>query len=267
MSIVKISIGIVGLPNVGKSTLFNQFTGQSVNAENYPFATIDPNVGVVAMPDDRLYKVAQIMDSKKVLPATLEFVDIAGLVKGAHEGKGLGNQFLARIRETDAILHIVRGFKDENVAHFEGRVDPAGDFNTVLEELKAASLSKPQVVLLNGEGNSDFADLILDIKKGVTKEDLRKLANLFLEKLDLITFFTANANEARSWFVKNGTKVPDAAAVVHNDFKDKFIKAEVINWQTLVETGGWQKAKQKGLVRLEGKDYTVQEGDIILVKI
>jgi len=285
---MKLSIGIVGLPNVGKSLLFKILTKQEVNIANYPFCTINPNVGVVPVKDERLEKVAAVMESKEILPAVLEFVDIAGLVRGAHQGAGLGNQFLSHIREVDAIIHLVRVFKDSEIVHFEGKVEPLADFETVENELKMKDeeakekenlLSlKPQLVLLNGEPSETPADLLsaikekrfpyltLNLKNGLIKEDLQNIFKAFFVLLDLITFYTANENEARSWFIKKGTLAPRAAGIIHTDFENKFIKAEVINWQKLVEAGSWHAAKQKGWLRLEGREYVVQDGDVILIK-
>lgn len=285
---MKLSIGIVGLPNVGKSTLFKALTKQEVSIANYPFVTIDPNVGVVQAPDERLQEVAKVIGSKKVLPAVLEFVDIAGLVAGAHEGKGLGNQFLAHIREVDAILHVVRVFEDKDIIHFEGESDAVRDFETVLTELKAKDeesaekenllSTKPQLILLNGEEREveevllnkiksfGYPYLTLDLGTGLGGDVLEKIFGSFLKLLDSITFFTANENEARSWFVKKGTKAPQAAGVVHTDFEQKFIKAEVIGWKKLLEAGNWSAARQKGWLRLEGKEYVVQDGDVMVIR-
>jgi len=286
--IMKLSIGIVGLPNVGKSLFFKLLTKQEVNVSNYPFATISPNVGVVPAPDERLKKIAEIMHSQKVLPAVLEFVDIAGLVAGAHEGRGLGNQFLAHIREVDAIVHLVRVFKDKEIVHFEGELNPERDFETVLNELRLKDeqskekinlLScKPQLVILNGQKEETpislikkidslkFPYLFIDLKKDFSEESLKKIFEAFIKLLHLVTFFTANENEARSWFVKKGTKAPQAAGVIHTDFEKRFIKAEVINWQKLLEAKSWLIAKQKGWLRLEGKDYEVEDGDVMLIR-
>ena len=285
---MKISIGIIGLPNVGKSTLFKLLTKQEAKIANYPFVTIDPNVGVVAMPDERLAQVAKAIGSKAIFPAVFEFVDIAGLVKGAHKGAGLGNQFLSHIREVDAIVHLVRIFKDSDIIQFDAASNSLSDFETILEELKLKDeesrekinllSAKPQLVVLNGQAEEIPPELInkfkslnqpyllINLKNELGEEDLKKIFGEFLKFLKLITFFTANENEARSWFVKEGTKAPLAAGVIHTDFEQKFIKAEVINWQTLLNTGNWQQAKQKGLVRLEGKEYVVQEGDVVLIK-
>jgi small GTP-binding protein len=302
---MKLSIGIVGLPNVGKSTLFKALTKQEVKIANYPFVTIDPNVGVVGIPDERLEKVAKVIGSKEIFPAVFEFVDIAGLVKGAHQGAGLGNQFLSHIREVDAIIHLVRIFKNTEIVHFENELNPLRDFETVLEELKLKDeqskekenllSKKPQLIILNGKPEEvpqdlinkiielKFPYLILDLKDitietalplmEVAAQWLSDILNVFLKLLDLVVFYTANENEARSWLVKKGTKVPRAAGVVHTDFEKKFIKAEAINWQKLLEArsassgqAAWQTAKQKGLIRLEGKDYAVEDGDVIVIR-
>jgi hypothetical protein len=285
---MKISIGIVGLPNVGKSTLFQALTKQEVKIANYPFATINPNVGVVAIKDERLERVAKAMGSREILPAVFEFVDIAGLVKGSHQGAGLGNQFLAHIREVDAIINLIRIFRDKEIIHFEAEPDPSRDLETVLSELKLKDKQskeqvnllsiKPQLIILNGKPEEatselinkiqtlDYPYLIIDLKNDLSETDFKNIFQEFLKLLDLIIFFTANENEARSWFVKKGTLAPQAAGVVHTDFENKFIKAEVINWQKLVESGSWHNAKQKGWIRLEGKDYIVQDGDVTVVK-
>ena len=285
---MKLSIGIVGLPNVGKSLLFKILTKQEVNIANYPFCTINPNVGVVPAKDERLEQVAKVMGSKQILPAVFEFIDIAGLVRGAHQGAGLGNQFLAQIREADAIIHLVRIFQDSEIVHFEGKVEPLADFETIENELKMKDeqsqekenllSKKPQLILLNGEPSETPADLLstikekrfpyltLNLKNGLIKEDLQNIFKAFFVLLDLITFYTANENEARSWFVKKGTVAPAAAGIVHTDFENKFIKAEVIEWNRLLEAGSWQQAKQKGWIRLEGKEYVVQDGDVMIIK-
>jgi len=285
---MKLSIGIVGLPNVGKSLLFKILTKQEVNIANYPFCTINPNVGVVPAKDERLEQVAKVMGSKQILPAVFEFIDIAGLVRGAHQGAGLGNQFLAQIREADAIIHLVRIFQDSEIVHFEGKVEPLADFETIENELKMKDeqsqekenllSKKPQLILLNGEPSETPTDLLsvikekrfpyltLNLKNGLIKEDLQNIFKAFFVLLDLITFYTANENEARSWFVKKGTVAPAAAGIVHTDFENKFIKAEVIEWNRLLEAGSWQQAKQKGWIRLEGKEYVVQDGDVMIIK-
>lgn len=284
---MKLSIGIIGLPNAGKSTLFKELTKRNVPIASYPFTTIDPNHGVVAAKDERLEKLAQIFHSKGVFPAALEFVDIAGLVRGAHKGEGLGNQFLSHIREVDAVIHLIRSFEASDVPHIENTIDPARDFEIVKEELKRKDeqskekenllSAKPQLIVLNGlvgevprssaSSSAWFRDsLIFDLKRGLSDADIKKIFSEILRLLELITFFTVNENEARSWFVKKGTPVVKAAGVIHTDFESKFIKAEVINWQKLVEAGNWNQARNKGLIRLEGRDYIVEEGDVVLVK-
>ena len=278
------SIGIIGLPNVGKSTFFQALTKIPVNIANYPFTTIKPNIGVVTAPDKQLEQIAEIFHSKKILPFPLEFYDIAGLVKGSHQGLGLGNQFLARIRECDALIHIIRVFQNPQIVHPEGEINALRDFEIVQNELQFKDsdskekfnllAEKPQLLLINGKKQEAppldlslpylFADLSSDnwIVSGVIQvfEELFKL-------LDLIVFYTANENEARSWLIKKGTSIKQAAGLIHSDFEEKFIKAEVINWQKLCEAGNWQKSKFKGWLRLEGRDYLVQNNDVILFKI
>lgn len=296
---MKLSIGIIGLPNVGKSTFFQFLTKIKVNIQNYPFTTIHPNVGVVAPPDERLTKIAQIFHSQKILPCPLEFVDIAGLVKGAHEGQGLGNQFLAQIRECDALVHIIRVFQNPKIVHIEGEINPQRDFETVQNELEYKDLEskekinllskKPQLILINGkqkEVPAEFLEylksknlpyLVIDLDDSQSSEssevklpnipNIPNIADYFIKLLNLITFFTANKNEAHSWLIKQGTEIKKAAALVHTDFEEKFIKAEVISWDKLVATGDWHQAKMKGWLRLEGKEYMVQDGDVIFFKI
>lgn len=344
------SIGIVGLPNVGKSTLFKALTKKPVDVSNYPFCTISPNVGVVTVPDERLQKLAQISKSAKIIPTTIEFVDIAGLVKNAHQGEGLGNQFLSHIREVDAIVQVLRAFKDANVAHVAGKIDPKSDRETIdlelifadleavkkrlaknekesrgakdssetkqalslqpiLEKLKAGLESgrlaseiitvaeevtlikdlnlltvKPMIYVLNVDENdiieetdylpisakieSELAELSDEEAKEYLKE--LRLASSGLDKLikrayailNLITFFTSGEKESRAWTIKRGGKAPQAAGVIHTDFEQGFIRAEIINWQDLVEAGGEAKAREKGLIRLEGKNYVMRDGDV-----
>jgi GTP-binding protein YchF len=365
-------LGIVGLPNVGKSTLFNALTQAGALAANYPFATIDPNVGVVPVPDERLKLLGDFFNSKKVTPAIVEFVDIAGLVKGASKGEGLGNQFLANIRECDAIVHVVRCFEDENVVHVDGSVDPKRDIETINFELifadlevlerriakttKAARVGDKSVKLElemetglkahleNGMPASTFDldpykddevcmtamhDLTLLTAKpviyaanvaeddlatdgadnphvqavrayaaenksevfvvsaaieaemsemdeedkamfledlGVSSSGLDKLIQASYRTLGLMSFLTGGEDETRAWTIKIGTKAPQAAGKIHTDFERGFIKAEVINYQQLLDCGSYAAARDKGLVRMEGKEYVVQDGDLIVFR-
>ncbi len=327
-----LSVGIVGLPNVGKSTLFKLLTKQEVNIANYPFATIDPNVGIVPVPDERVEKLAQLSKSKKVIPAVVEFFDIAGLVKGAYKGEGLGNQFLAHIRNVQLIVHIVRCFKNNDIVHVEGKVDPIRDIDIIESELIFKDLetvekrigklesearsggkelkmnleilhkvketlgrgelpivfseekivkelqlltTKPQIFLLNGMPEEvgeavkekirqmKFEYLIADLSDEQSVPQLIKAA---YATLNLISFFTTGEDETRAWTIERGTKAPQAAGVIHTDFENKFIRAEVVSWEKLLEAGGWNQARQKGWLRLEGKDYTVQDGDVMVIR-
>lgn len=337
-----LSVGIVGLPNVGKSTLFNALLRKSVaQSANFPFTTIEPNVGVVAVPDERLAKLAAVVKTEEIVPATVKFVDIAGLVKGASQGEGLGNKFLSHIREVDAIVHLVRDFSDPNVVRVGEK--PAKDREIVNTELiladletvekmlseaekllkaggdatarsKVAGLAKLKDALESGKLagevnlddlekqaigplplltvkpqlyvlNSDEKDLSKDglrisakleeelaalseeeakeylSQLGVADSGLSKLIKEAYRILGLVSFFTAGEQEVRAWTIKSGTKAPQAAGEIHTDFERGFIKAEVIQWDKLVEAGGWAGAKEKGWVRLEGKDYEFQDGD------
>lgn len=339
------SIGIVGLPNVGKSTLFKALTKKQVDAANYPFCTIDPNVGVVAVPDERLEKLAVVSNSAKIVPTTIEFIDIAGIVKGAHKGEGLGNKFLANIREVDAIVQVVREFSDANVIHVAGEVNPKSDKETIdlelifadmqtvekriqtnakdlragikeaielqpiLEKIKTALEAgqlastviddpeekilikdiclltmKPMIYVLNVDEDrvyqetdfltisakieAELAELPEEEAKTYLKElqlDSSGLDRLIVKAyaaLDLITYFTSGEMETKAWTIKVRTKAPQAAGVIHTDFEKGFIRAEIVNWKDLVDCGGEAKAKEKGLVRLEGKEYTMQDGDV-----
>ncbi|OGZ52636.1 MAG: hypothetical protein A3B25_00360 [Candidatus Ryanbacteria bacterium RIFCSPLOWO2_01_FULL_48_26] len=336
---MKLSIGIVGLPNVGKSTLFKALTKQQVHIANYPFATIDPNVGVVPVPDERLDKLAELSKSKKKVPAVVEFYDIAGLVKGANTGEGLGNQFLANIRDTQAIVIVLRIFENPEIIHVENSVDPARDMEIINTELILKDLesvtkrlaraetdarnggkpaivdrdqlkilkdwlekgnlpasspeitsliransgirelnlltAKQQLYLLNGEAKDASPELVKKIKElgadyviaNLASDDsIPTLIKKAYEILDLMSFFTTGEDETRAWTISKGAKAPQASGVIHTDFEAKFIRAEVINWQKLLDIGGWVQAKQKGLVRLEGKDYVVQDGDVLVVR-
>ena len=360
-------LGIVGLPNVGKSTLFNSLTKAGAESANYPFCTIDPNVGVVAVPDERLKLLGDLYHSKKVTPAVIEFVDIAGLVKGASKGEGLDNQFLSNIREVDAIVHVVRCFEDSNVVHVDGNVNPLRDIETINLELifsdleilerriakvaKGARMDKEQakelamlervkerledgklaigfetededeeeyfknlnlltakpVIYAANVGEEDLANdgadnagvqavreyaketgsevfaicaqieeeiselddeerqMFLD-DLGLKESGLEKLIRASYHLLGLMSFLTSGEDETRAWTIKQGTKAPQAAGKIHTDFERGFIKAEVVNYKDLLENGSLAAAREKGLVRMEGKEYVVQDGDVILFR-
>ncbi len=351
---VSLTIGIVGLPNVGKSTLFNALTKNDVLAANYPFATIDPNVGVVGVPDKRLPVLAELHKSAKIVPATVSFVDIAGIVRGASTGEGLGNKFLANIREADAICQVIRAFSDPNVVHVDGKVSPADDIETINTELiladlqtienamprlqKEARLNKDRLALvaaaeeatevlqtgktISGAGldrgplrelqlmtakpflyvfnvdpdeiaNAAFTDelralvapaeaIFLDAKTeselielpddealellqsmGQDESGIDQLARVGFETLGLQTFLTAGPKESRAWTIKAGATAPQAAGVIHTDFERGFIKAEVVSYDDLIDAGSMAEAKARGKVRIEGKDYVMQDGDVV----
>lgn len=315
----------MGLPNVGKSTLFNALTKKSVLIANYPFATIDPSVGVVAVPDERVERLAQFSESAKKVPAAIEFVDIAGLVKGASEGEGLGNQFLQHIREVNAIVHVVRIFDNPNITSTQDEIDPLKDIELINTELELADMqqdekrqdkkgkelpplnklsAKPVLYVLNKEAGGHNLDenpsdprwerlmnffektgakyIVVDANvehelKDLHAEDkvsfrreyaifddgINSLIKAGYELLGLISFFTTGKDETRAWTITNGSLAPEAGAAIHTDFKEKFIRAEVINWQKLIESGSYAKARELGLIRTEGKEYVVKDGDVM----
>ena len=359
-------LGIVGLPNVGKSTLFNAITDAGAQSANYPFCTIEPNIGVVAVPDKRLDKLAEMYDPDKYTPASIEFVDIAGLVKGASKGEGLGNKFLSNIRECDAIVHVVRCFENDDIIHVEGNINPARDIETINLELilsdvemlerridktkkmlkgdkkyqkdidlfervlaalnegkparsvecdddekailsEVALLTNKPVIYAANMSDEDFSNgidsnegykavqkiaaeehagvlpICAQIEEEIVEMDKEEkemfLADMGLEEsgldrlikecyalLGLISYLTAGKQEVRAWTIKKGTKAPQAAGKIHSDFERGFIRAEVVNYQDLLDCGAYSVAREKGLVRLEGKDYVVQDGDVILFR-
>jgi ribosome-binding ATPase YchF (GTP1/OBG family) len=333
---MSLSMGIVGLPNVGKSTLFNALTKKSVPAENYPFCTIDPSVGIVPVPDERLYKLSELSKSKKTIPAVVEFVDIAGLVKGASEGEGLGNKFLSNIREVDAILEMVRVFKDDDIIHVHGKIDPLGDIEVINYELiladeetvtkrignlqkevkagkkdaiaEEAVLKKVDEVLKAGKlantldlnteeklilkgmhlltakpilyalNTSEVAgENVLEVKNKIPgpyvevdpvfERGFDDLIKKSYETLNLMTYFTTGEDESRAWTVEKGSTAPVAGMAIHTDFRDKFIRCEVVSYKDLIDSGSYAAAKENGKVRTEGKEYIVKDGDVIEFRI
>jgi ribosome-binding ATPase len=293
-----LSLGIVGLPNVGKSSLFKALTSNDVEIANYPFATIEPHEGIVEVPDERLGQLANLEHSKKIIPTVVKFVDIAGLVKGAHKGAGLGNQFLAHIREVDAIVQVVRAFENADIIRNEGPLAPKDDIEIINLELEMGTISKPTLYILNTNKGESAQDLLekynlssldiqasqiipLNIKDELEvgelgeqekqelgiKSGLDELIVKSYKLLDLITFLTTGPDETRAWTVKRGSLAPEAGKRIHADFQEKFIKADVIPWQKLVDAEGWVNAKTKGWVSTKGKDYVVQDGDVIEFKI
>ena len=286
-----LKVGIVGLPNSGKSTLFNALLQKQIaNTAEYPFTTIEPNVGVVQVPDGRLESISGATGIEKIVPAAIEFIDIAGLVKGAHAGEGLGNQFLGHIREVDAILHLIRGFHNPNV---DGETNPQEDTKIIKEELSHAHIEKPVMYVVNVDEKdlstpkvgitgavkisakleNELFELSPKEQKdylkelGVDQTGLERVIKLCYKLLDLITFFTvAHGKQVQAWPVKKGTSALEAAGVVHTDMQKGFVKAEVVNWRKLIEASGWKKAAERGLIRLEGRDYEVRDGNVVEFK-
>lgn len=264
-----LSVGIVGLPNSGKSTLFNALLKRQVAlVAIYPFTTIEPNVGVVPVPDERLKRLGELVEAERVVPATVKFIDIAGLVKNAHKGEGLGNQFLAKIREVDAVVHLMRGFEDTSVSHYYGSIDFQRDKEIVDLELELGGIKKPTLYILNTDdkeiGEKEKEMLKVCAKTGQGVDNLIKEA---YRLLGLITFYTVKGGqEMTAWAIKRGSSALEAAEKVHTDMAKGFIKAAVISFKDLVQAGGWQMAQKKGKMKLEGKDYLLQDGDVIEFK-
>lgn len=252
---MSLSVGIVGLPNVGKSTLFNALLKRQLSpTAGYPFTTIKPHTGVVPVPDDNLTKLGELLKPEKIVPATVTFVDIAGLVKGAHVGEGLGNEFLSYVRDCDLLVHVVRAFESSEAPHIEGSVDPNRDREIIKYELAAAGIDKPMIEWVN----QDLAEF----------DNVDELIRSAYQRLGLITFYTVKGEkELSAWSVKKGATALDAAGRVHTDFARKFIKAEVIPVQELRASGSWQKAKVAGKIRLEGREYRVKDRDVIEFKV
>lgn len=267
---MSLSVGIVGLPNSGKSTLFNALLKRQLAVvANYPFTTIKPNVGIVEAPDDDLIKLVDLINPEKVVPATVTFIDIAGLVKNAHQGEGLGNQFLAKIREVDAIVQVIRGFEDPTVAHYYGTIDPQRDKEIVDLELGLAEIKKPTLFVLNVSEIRNVQCAIRDTVavNAKTGEGVDELIKKAYELLGLITFYTIKGGkEVTAWEIKSGSTALEAAGKVHTDMAKGFIKAEVVSLSDLLNSGGWTKAKSLGKIALVGREYLVQDKDVIEFK-
>ena len=297
MSVTGLTVGIVGLPNSGKSTLFNALLKRQIaQVGEYPYTTIEPNVGVVEVPDKRLEKIANILKISKKVPAAIKFIDIAGLIKGAHKGEGLGNQFLGHIREVDAICHVVRAFENPNVEHIGGRIDPEVDVEVVNDELFKAEIDKPTLYIINvseSDLNKNYdtvfpyikicAKLEVELSELSGEEQKSYLAELGVDPstglslsqiikesyklLDLITFFTiVGGKMVQAWPVKRTTKMVEVAEIVHTNFAKGFIAAEIIDWQKLVDSGSWTSAKENGLIKTVGRDEEIVDGLVVEFK-